>query len=425
MKNRGFTLLELMVAVFITSIVVIAAYSLMNGSSSSFEDEQERRMLEANLRNAELVIQRDLSRIGYRVPFDSNKVGSEGEYLGITPPPTTNDECLNTTVFKAFHVYKPGTAQTAFVNSNKVIGAGGYWFGAFTIIGNFTDYDGFLVSSASGTTLTISPSLTLALTASDIGALTATTQPSMQSSSPEVFDAAFKRAFKNALAVQISSPSYQWVVTDIATNGVVSSGSNYTVTVSHSAPSEYGFNGTYENALVNPIVAITYKVVDNNTGGTADSGNDDNNGKGYDLLRCYNTSLLNPTVNTTTDCQVLLHNVAYFDIYPLLPDSSANNTYLNKLFTDTNYNLTKGPALSDSAYNAYWDKKPIKDLRGVYYRIGVMSEKQARIYHTSTNVGLNNQPAFSKEGRLMMHIQGTAVIKTKNTGTINNVCMLK
>ena len=65
MKRRGFSLIELLVTVLITSIIVIAAYQLLTSTANSFGDEDNRRLLEANLRNAELLIQRDISRTGY------------------------------------------------------------------------------------------------------------------------------------------------------------------------------------------------------------------------------------------------------------------------------------------------------------------------------------------------------------------------
>ena len=45
--RRGFTLVELMAAVLISSIVVLAAYSLMSGSTGTFKDQDDRRFLEA------------------------------------------------------------------------------------------------------------------------------------------------------------------------------------------------------------------------------------------------------------------------------------------------------------------------------------------------------------------------------------------
>ena len=50
MKKHGFTLVELMISVLVTSIVVIAAYSLLRGTTSNFNNEDDRVQLRANLR---------------------------------------------------------------------------------------------------------------------------------------------------------------------------------------------------------------------------------------------------------------------------------------------------------------------------------------------------------------------------------------
>ena len=181
MSRRGFTLIELLVTVFITSIVSIAAYAMFFGTSNNFNDEKERQRVEANLRNAELLIQRDLSRVGYHTTFDSSL---ESE----------NIAGFSGGTFQAFVGYRSGSATyRVFVNNNAVDQA--FKVAQFSFAADFTDYDGFLVNTQSGTELTIGDTLQLPVTASSLANIETTT-PSRTTASEKTFKAAlYKSAF--------------------------------------------------------------------------------------------------------------------------------------------------------------------------------------------------------------------------------------
>ena len=264
MKNRGFTLIELIVAVFITSIVVIAAYGLMTGSSRNFYDQNDRRVLESNLRNAELILQRDFSRIGYHAPFDKN-VGSDRVSVCTTS---------GSIQFNALYVDYDATAG-ASVN----------------FVADLTDYDGFTVKTYTDGKFTFENGMQLPLAAVDFG--TSDDEPARKFVADKGFDAVFDRAFKHAYAAYIISPENKGIITKW-------NYSDKSITPCNTL-SNYGFSATdtFVGDSVYPVLMVNYHI---------DSGN---------LVRCYGNPFDNSARYIADTCEILIQNVKEFKVFAI------------------------------------------------------------------------------------------------------------
>ena len=265
MKKRGFTLIELIVAVFITSIVVIAAYSLMTGSTQGFQDQNDRRILDANLRNAELILQRDFSRVGYHAPFD--KVG------------TSVKTCVSgsTSVqFNALYVDYDANTKAASVN----------------FIADLTDYDGFIVKTYTDGVIGFEQAMQLPLAAVNFG--TQGDEPAREFITNENdFNAIYDRAFKHAYAAYITSPENKGIFTTWDfTNKTIEPCSSL---------ADYGFSATepFIGDSVFPVLMVNYHVDDGN------------------LLRCYGDPFDNKARYNSDTCEILLRNVKRFKVFPI------------------------------------------------------------------------------------------------------------
>ena len=357
MNRRGFTLIELVVAVFLTSIVVIAAYSLVTGSTQSFKDQNDRRILEANVRNAELIIQRDFSRIGYHAPFD--KVGKELRVKTCAGTSTTE------TAINALHVTKDG-------ENTKV-----------SFLADLTDYDGFMVKSNTGGTLTFEKNLKLPLSAIDFADHNAT--PTHQPVDETGFNAIFERAFKHAHAVYILSPTSQ---------GILAKWDHDTQTVTTCSAAkleEYGFSSAmpFVGDSVYPVLRVNYHV-----------------DKNENLLRCYGDPFETSKSFDEDTCEVLLSHVKLFKVYPL----TSSNTTAN-----------------DNCMNSTVINVPLRNVIGLGFCIAAASPiitpsapTPSEGVQAITAEIVWKRPFWYEEvdgkivGRAFTHIRGTAVIKNRN-----------
>lgn len=264
MKNRGFTLIELIVAVFITSIVVIAAYGLMTGSSRNFYDQNDRRVLESNLRNAELILQRDFSRIGYHAPF--GKTGATDRV----------SVCVSSgsVQFNALHVTYSNATQSS-VN----------------FLADLTDYDGFTVKTYTDGKITFENGMQLPLAAVDFG--TADDEPARKFVADNGFDAVFDRAFRYAHAAYIISPENKGIFTkwNYSDNSINPCGTLTT----------FGFSATdtFVGDSVFPVLMVNYHL---------------DNGK---LMRCYGDPFDSTKSYDSDTCEILIQNVKMFKVFAI------------------------------------------------------------------------------------------------------------
>lgn len=388
--RRGFTLVELMAAVLISSIVVLAAYSLMSGSTGTFKDQDDRRFLEANLRNAELLLQRDISRIGYHVPFDS-QVSSEPRYLG-------NGR------LRAFR----------YITTTSANG-----MSAFSFIADLTDYDGFEISSPSGEVRCLEDELRLPFAAVDLQNIE-TDDPVERQASAGEFRTTFAKNFQFARAGYIESATNKGIVLPFATNarildfdnGSCQYGFQFYENYDTRVPPDLGFSATnvFEHDLISPVVAITYYV-----------------DKDHNLNRCYNKNMENPSIENVDQCEVIIGNVDYFEIMPIA--FNITGTITGTMLTNSNINtsvsvynrlnefIQNKPGTNGEGIKQLWASNRIEFLRGIYFRLGAHGYRRSTL--AGVGVETSNQPSYV-DGFPAAHIQGTSVLKNASRITQNS-----
>ncbi|MBR4984830.1 MAG: prepilin-type N-terminal cleavage/methylation domain-containing protein [Proteobacteria bacterium] len=390
--RRGFTLVELMAAVLISSIVIIAGYSLMTGSTGTFKDQDDRRFLESNLRNAELLLQRDISRIGYHVPFDS-QASTEPWYMGSGR-------------LRAFR-YHTGTATNGFA--------------AFSFVADLTDYDGFEILSPSGAERCLLTELRLPLAAVDLQNIEIEDPVERQASLGE-FRTAFAKNFQFARAGYIESATNKGIVVPFASNARILDNDNGSCTYGFKflenydsrIPGELGFSSAnvFEHDLISPIVVITYYV---------DSD--------HNLQRCYNRNMENPTIASVQTCEVIIGNVDYFEIYPIsfnitgtVSGSNLTSSVINtstSVYASHREAVIATPGSQKDKIDALWSssKLRIEHLRGIYFRLGAHGYRRSIIAGFGEQA--SNQVSYV-DGFPAAHIQGTSVLKNAARITQNS-----
>lgn len=393
MTRRGFTLIELLAAVFISSIVVSAAYTLMTSSTQNFDDESQRRMLKSNIRIAELLIQRDIARTGYMAPFDT-KAEDDSERLWL-PSDMTNVEML---AFSYHQSNDPNLAK----------------FSGFTFVASLSDFLEFQIERRDGERLCINPSLTMPLTASDIGNLGSNANPVAQNADEAEFEAAFRRTFTSDIqAISIQSPTGTYITAPIQgvtiePTDVSCSFAIHLPNADMSPPSVEGFD-TLEGSNVFPVKAVSYFVAqDSSIPGRTDLGRNN-------LMRCVNNPLESQTdvqqLIADNNCEVLISNIEYFEIFPLINDNNVSNAFFNRYQNDG--------SILNNAYNIQtqhntWNNVKMHQLRGVYFRLGAMTDTPARSVQNIFNNN-ENYPSYVNKGDNtnpkifpLEHLQGIA-----------------
>ena len=389
--RRGFTLVELMAAVLISSIVILAGYSLMTGSTGTFKDQDDRRVLEGNLRNAELLLQRDISRIGYHVPFDSQQ--------------NDNPRYMGGGRLRAFRFH---TGDSANGKS------------AFSFIADLTDYDGFEIFSPSGATRCLMSELRLPFAAVDLQNIELE-DPVERQASPGEFRTAFAKNFQYARAGYIESATNKGIVLPFARparildndNGSCTYGVKFLENYDTRIPGDLGFSSSnvFEHDLISPIVVVTYYVNEQN-----------------ELLRCYNTSMENPTIATVEGCEVIIGNVDYFEVFPItfnitgtITGSTLTSGQINtggSVYDNMSDIIKSAPGSKQAQIPALWDGVRIELLRGIYFRLGAHGYKRSDIAVAGQEA--SNQKSYVN-GYPAAHIQGTSVLKNAAKITANSM----
>lgn len=372
MKYRGFSLVELLVTVLITSIVVMAAYQLLTSTTQNFGTEDNRRILDANLRNAELLLQRDISRTGYGFGYtlQTGRVVNNVCQASFLPPSGTwNGNII------AFNYATEGDE-----------------FAKIRIIGSMSDYDDFKVASfnANSRTIEVNQSVTQPLVANQVY-----NQDSLVrvAANGQAFHSIFNRVFRHAAALEISTPD---VGTAVALVSEVNASSDSAPQITIAAANVVGQCSIdpiqpLSESNINPIVSIVYTVKDG------------------DLLRCYsNISADNVFAITEKDCDVLLQNVAYFDVYPI---------------TDVNNTLT----FDDEKNDGVWSNVHLSEMSGVMFRIGAKAEVTSRGNASGAVAGSSGSSGNVRtssiltdaDGKtwLLSHARGVALFQTSKEHT--------
>lgn len=358
MLRRGFTLIELLVAVLLTSIVVLAAYALMTGTASTFKNEDARKVLEANLRNAELLVQRDITRVAYRAGFDSLNDG--------------------TRVVDA-------TAPNILAFQHGRINVGGNNYSEFTIVGDITDFEGFEIEALNGDVLSFSNTLTIPPTSYELYAIESTA-PAHKSASAAQFDEAFILAFANVHAIRLTSSENQSVIVSVASVDLAA----HTIRLKQAFNPDPSLGFSTSNRLsgdmVTPVIGVSYTValID-----------------GFpSLMRCSNNPF---TRNAPTNCQELIRNVGYFDVLPSYLGMPANQ-------------MSNALAVAPGGVLAWVAAPPTIDkLTGVTFRLSIIGEQMARDVEVSAaQVAALDLPPFWRAANgdpfPYVHLTGSALI---------------
>ena len=390
MKYRGFSLVELLVTVFITSIVVIAAYRLMTGSNENFRDLDARRMLDANLRNAELLLQRDLSRAGYASGFNSSALsgGCKARLMKSGEPD-----------YLAFQHHRDA-----------------HQFSEFRIVASLSDYQGFSVSCADGPVLQITNSIVKPLVAHQVEE----TNPSNDVAQNEEFDAIFDRQFRGASAVELTTPTGDTLIVPIANVN----NATHQITLARDISQLQGVcnmellnscgsvdPNSPSTVTVNPIVAINYRVNNNN------------------LMRCITPVFANnvfpanpsgahnpgdpPSVNVPDgwSCEVLVENIAYFDLFPLTDGNQLKNIYGEMA---GNQGMGHAPSQAGAQFNPSWSHVRLGELQGLAYRFGAWSSREAS---NPANIPGQTYQSYKFDedgaGHAYQHVAGTSLFRTR------------
>lgn len=364
MLRRGFTLIELLIVMLLTSIVVLASYALMTGTASTFKNEDARKVLEANLRNAELLIQRDITRIAYRAGFDSI---SDGTRIADTAAP-------NILAFQHARIKLDGND-----------------YSEFTIVGDVTDYEGFEIDALNGTVLSFSNTLTMPPTSFELYAIE-NTAPAHHSASDEQFNEAFMRAFANVHAIRLTSSENQSVIVSVASVDPVTR--TIRLKESFNPDPSLGFSTTnrLSGDMVTPIIAISYTVslIDGVPC----------------LMRCTNHPF---TRNAPSNCQELIRNIGYFDVLPNYTTIPANQ-------------ISNALAVAPGGTLAWVSAPPTIDtLTGLVFRVSIIGEQMVRDLEVSeAQVDAFNQPPFWLDAKgdvfPYVHLTGSALIHSRWLG---------
>ena len=375
MKRRGFSLIELLVTVLITSIIVIAAYQLLTSTANSFGDEDNRRLLEANLRNAELLIQRDISRTGYAYGYtaDTNEVTTAGRSKG--------GSCVATRLD-----WEKYPKKVAFKHASDGKNS------AIQIIASISDYDDFTVSSYSSNTVTLDRTVTLPLVANQVYKSSVDgSNLSNSSADQSTFMAIFNRMFRGASAVEVSTPDTGTAV--ILISDVNNEDASFKFIGDTRQFTRYcGIDPErpFVENTVNPITVITYRL------------------RNSQLERCISNVISGDFVIRDSDiCDVLLDNVVYFNVYPIK----------NADFQDMGF--------SANPDYAEWNGMKMRDLYGAMFRIGALAQTSLKQIPDASSDLTDKYKRFDadtggiKKGvYLMSHVRGAALFQEPRKGNV-------
>ena len=131
--RRGFTIVELMVSITITSVVVAALYSVSRSTTETFNQQQRAAEMQLRLRLAMERLRNDVSRAGYMATPNSDADPR------VCPKPTPLLGAISLTPALPSASPVPNTADNVFIRPMTM-----------RLVGNFTTADEYLVESISG-----------------------------------------------------------------------------------------------------------------------------------------------------------------------------------------------------------------------------------------------------------------------------------
>lgn len=131
--RRGFTIVELMVSITITSVVVAALYSVSRSTTETFNQQQRAAEMQLRLRLAMERVRSDLSRAGYMATPSSDADPR------VCPKPLPIIQPISITPTTAATSPIPNQSDNAFIRPAVV-----------RLVGNYTTVDEYLVENVAG-----------------------------------------------------------------------------------------------------------------------------------------------------------------------------------------------------------------------------------------------------------------------------------
>ncbi len=344
-KTRGFTLVELMIAVTITSIVVLAAYSLMTATTSNFDNEDDRVQLRGNLRSTEMLLQRDIGRTGFR----ANLLDASGGLFVQASPSTSSD-----VTFQSLRL-----AQTTL---------DGRAFSQLTIVADITDFGAFQIDRSAGPNIMLKASDLQAVQTNDclmrltnmqenqylksdgvtcsIGYCQNCQNGAAEAGAANRFNEAFEQSFNEASAVRFSV-SQNPLKSDIRlmNKAVAPSNRQFALQSSFMWPPDHTYAGQLSKDLVVPITAMTYTVMRDQTSNERVLVRCTHSitQTGQNLNNLVRNSETRPVATPAYSCAVVLRNVDDFQIYPLTNGDTLDNAIANMTDPTRKANLANDP----------------------------------------------------------------------------------
>lgn len=143
-RERGFTIVELMVSITITSVVVAALYTVANSATETFNQQQRAAEMQLRLRFAVEQLRADISRAGYMSTPNSNTDPN------VCPRPTSTT--ATTQPFQAIEITRDTTASTLIPNTtdNQFITPT-----ILRLTGNYASVDEYTVAGIVGSTISL------------------------------------------------------------------------------------------------------------------------------------------------------------------------------------------------------------------------------------------------------------------------------
>ncbi|MFA5625680.1 MAG: prepilin-type N-terminal cleavage/methylation domain-containing protein [Bradymonadales bacterium] len=357
LQRRGFTLIELMVAMTIMGIIIVGVYAFATGISHNFSRETEASQNTLNISIAEQLIQRDLQRLGFRASMDSVfdplvrvSGGSDFVALALSVVPKNG-------VVPQHHMAK--------------------------IVADLSDYDSFVVSSLSGNTLSFEPVLQLPPDPESLKNGAFVREPASESE----FKMAFRKAFGNARALRISSSAGKSVIVSINAVDV----DDMSITINgYSYQSEDGFqDSTLAHAHANPVMGVKYDLVEYNAEPS--------------LRRCTFDPL---GVSAKENCVIILERVYYLGFLPIKHQN--NLSEISTLLISNSQELVTDWHSKTASFT-------LAELSSVFYRFSLASPKEQR-YIKVQQAALDARIAppylldASNKAYLLNHSQGSAIV---------------
>ncbi|NIR17592.1 MAG: prepilin-type N-terminal cleavage/methylation domain-containing protein, partial [Desulfobacterales bacterium] len=81
-KNKGFTLVELLVAMAIATVILTAIFSTFKSQQDSYVLQSQLAMTQQNVRGAMQLISRDIQMAGYYTNFETSIITMDWDDMG-------------------------------------------------------------------------------------------------------------------------------------------------------------------------------------------------------------------------------------------------------------------------------------------------------------------------------------------------------